>query len=142
MARILLVDDDAPLREMFAFALTSEGFDVAEAADGQIAFDSLRQQRSDLVVSDINMPVMDGYELLTKIRQEPSLALLPVILMTARPAFSGLRKGMGMGADDYLPKPFSIPELVAVVQQQLGKRASLRSESDRELQSLRESISL
>lgn len=140
--RILLVDDDQGLREMFSHVLTGEGYHVLAAGSGPEALALLRSQAVDLVVSDINMPEQDGYQLLETIRRDPAIGLIPVILMTARPAFTGLRKGMGMGADDYLPKPFTIPELVSAVSQQLAKRDSLRSESERELQSLRDCIAL
>lgn len=127
---------------MFGLALAREGYEVLSASGGHEALDILRDQAVDLVISDINMPEQDGYELLESIRRDPAIGLIPVILMTARPAFTGLRKGMVMGADDYLPKPFTIPELASAVSQQLAKRDSLRSESERELQSLRDCIAL
>ena len=107
--RVLVVEDDPRLREAIVDTLMLKGFEVTEAAHGVEALNRLRHQQVDLVLSDINMPGMDGLELLQTVKQESPW--LPVILMTAYGDVGQAVKAMQRGADDYLMKPFELKEL-------------------------------
>ncbi len=112
MSRILLVDDDPHIRELVRLSLRSDGFDVDEAADGVEALAMLETTRADLVILDIMMPNMDGWELCRQLRE---CFDFPVLMLTARGETSQKLRGFQLGADDYLVKPFEPLELVARV---------------------------
>jgi two-component system, OmpR family, response regulator len=108
-ARILVVDDDEPLRELLRAALTHEGYEVTEVATGRAGLEMAGAGLLDLVVLDINLPDVDGFELCHRLRRDGND--VPVIFLTARDARTDLRMGLVHG-DDYLTKPFSLEELV------------------------------
>ena len=110
-ARILVVDDQRANSEMLAEALRGRGYEVLTANDGTAAMEEIGRARPDLVVSDILMPGMDGYEICRKLRAQPSTALLPVILVTTLDANAERVKGLEAGADDFLSKPINWEEL-------------------------------
>lgn len=110
--RILVVDDEQNIRSLVASYLTSDGFDVVEASNGEEAIAAVSRRKPDLVVMDIRMPGMDGLEALTKIR---AISDVWVILLTARAEETDRIIGLSVGADDYVTKPFSPRELVARV---------------------------
>src|SRR5258708_4306388 len=112
MGAILIVDDDPHLRELSRIFLQREGFDVAEASDGVEALSVLERRKVDLVILDIMMPNMDGWELCHQLR---SYYDVPVLMLTARGETSQKLKGFRVGADDYQVKPFEPLELVARV---------------------------
>lgn len=112
MAKVLIVDDDLHIRELLKLLLTTEGFDVYEAVDGIDALNRLAHIQVDLVVLDIMMPNMDGWELCQEIRR---FYELPILMLTAKRETSEKLKGFAMGTDDYLAKPFEPLELVARV---------------------------
>lgn len=112
MSTILIVDDDPHLRELSGVFLQREGFDVSEAANGVEALSFLESCKVDLVILDIMMPQMDGWELCRRLRAWHDL---PVLMLTAKGATSQKLKGFEVGADDYLVKPFEPLELVARV---------------------------
>ena len=114
-ARILVVDDQRANSEMLAEALRGRGYDVVTAADGAAALEQVRVTRPDLVISDILMPGMDGYEVCGRLRAQPATALLPVILVTSLDAHVERVKGLEAGADDFLSKPVNWEELFARV---------------------------
>ncbi len=107
--RILVVDDEVGVREMLTDALSMQGYSVSAANDGFEALKQLREGEFELVVSDINMPKVDGYELLERMRNVGDST--PVILLTARGEKADLAKGFRVGADDYVTKPFGLEEL-------------------------------
>lgn len=125
---ILLVDDDASIRETTADLLTFAGFHVVTATGGLDAIERLNRQRVDLILSDIVMPRGDGYELLACVRSEPNLNSIPIVMLSAKADKSDIRRGMVGGADDYLTKPFQPDELIAVIRNQLEKRNHRRDE--------------
>jgi DNA-binding response OmpR family regulator/cellulose synthase/poly-beta-1,6-N-acetylglucosamine synthase-like glycosyltransferase len=110
---ILIVDDDAIIRKLVSIALSRAGYDVTIATDGHEALQRLSEATPDLIISDVMMPGLDGFALLTQLRTDPVLGRIPVIMLTARGTAEDVEQGLGLGADDYLPKPFEMRELVA-----------------------------
>ncbi len=113
MSKILIVDDDAHIRELAKIFLQNEGFDVYEAADGVEALNKLETVKADLVILDIMMPNMDGWELCCQLRESYDF---PILMLTAKGETSQKVKGFQLGTDDYVVKPFEPAELVARVQ--------------------------
>lgn len=110
MFRILIAEDDAELRKLFEHVLSRNGYEVTGVDNGKKAFDMLQADYYDLVISDIMMPVMDGYELVRAIRR--SGLTLPVMMITAKDAFDDMRMGFNSGTDDYMVKPINVNEMV------------------------------
>jgi DNA-binding response OmpR family regulator len=119
---ILVADDEEDLRELVTYRLTRSGYQVIGAGDGQEALDLAAERTPDLMVLDVMMPKLDGYELTRRVRAEETLRSIPVILLTARSQESDIDRGFEVGADDYLKKPFNPDELVARVRAVLGRR--------------------
>lgn len=109
---ILVVDDELTLQETIAFQLTRQGYEVVTSADGEDALDKARVQRPDLIILDIMLPKLDGFEVCRILRQEMNT---PILMLTARDDEIDRVVGLEVGADDYLTKPFSMRELLARV---------------------------
>jgi two-component system response regulator MtrA len=116
-ARILLVEDDPSIREITAIGLTAAGFEVVTATDGVEGLERFRSEPADLVLLDVMLPRLDGYEVCRQIRRSSTV---PVVMLTARADTMDVVLGLEAGADDYGRKPFEVPELIARV------RAALR----------------
>ena len=116
--RILLADDNAEMRN-YLVRLVSDEFDVKAVANGRQAIESIQDSLPDLVLTDIMMPEVDGFELLATLKNNPSTANIPVILLSARAGEEAIIKGVERGADDYLIKPFSSRELLSKIRSQL-----------------------
>lgn len=142
MKKILVIDDEEWLREMVTMALQQKGFDVLEAGDGASGIEIARQHLPDLILCDVNMEKVDGYLTLSSLRNEPVTASIPFILMTGLADNAGMRHGMELGADDYLPKPFTLEALYAAVDARLKKVQAVRQEAEKKLADLRDNISL
>jgi two-component system sensor histidine kinase/response regulator len=140
--KILVIDDEEWLREMVHLALTQKGYDVIEAGNGAIGIEVARKELPDLILCDVNMEKVDGYLALSSLRNEPTTASIPFILMTGLADNAGMRHGMELGADDYLPKPFTIDALYAAVEARLRKVQAVRLEAEKKLADLRDNISL
>lgn len=110
MPHILIVDDEAAVRDMVSDALRFAGFDVSTAPDAVQALNIVMKTQPDLLVVDINMPGMNGHELLQHLRKQGNPT--PIILLTARQAFEDMADGLRSGADDYVRKPFRLEELL------------------------------
>ena len=123
MTRLLVIEDEAPLLEIILTMLRYTGFDVVGALDGEAGVGLARTYQPDLVISDIQMPEMDGYGVLQTLRADPATAAVPFIFLTARVAHDDIRYGMGMGADDYLTKPFTNEELLEAIETRLARHA-------------------
>jgi len=123
--RILVVDDDPPVVELVREVLTRAGFSVSTAADGPACLRKVTEETPDLIVLDINMPDMDGFTVLRKLRERPATKDLPVILLTVREGHGDVLQGWLAGANLYMSKPCSPTELVAAVRQMLEAPASL-----------------
>lgn len=112
-AHVLVVEDDGPIRASIRRALAYEGYRVSEAADGQVALDTLAKTRPDLLVLDLTLPEVDGIEVCRRLRAAGDT--MPILIVTARDAVDARVIGLDAGADDYLVKPFDIAELNARV---------------------------
>jgi signal transduction histidine kinase len=130
-ARVLIADDNSDMRQYLA-RLLSEQYEVETVADGQAAIQSAHKHPPDLIVSDIMMPIVDGYELLKALRSDERTRTIPVVLLSARAGEESRVEGMLAGADDYLIKPFSARELLARVSGRL-EIARLQRESELQL---------
>lgn len=129
---LLLVDDEPGLREAVQAYLEDSGFTVDAAANAQAGWEQLEQHLPDLIISDIMMPQVNGYQFLEKLRQDPRFRELPVIFLTARGMTKDRIQGYQAGVDAYLPKPFDPDELVAIVENILERRAAdATSDADR-----------
>jgi two-component system sensor histidine kinase/response regulator len=142
MKKILIIDDEEWLREMMLLALRQRGFEVIEAENGEKGIEIARKDLPDLILCDVNMDKVDGYLTLSSLRSEPTTASIPFILMTGLADQAGMRHGMELGADDYLPKPFTIEALYAAVDARLKKAKAIREEAERKLADLRDNISM
>jgi len=140
MAKILIVEDERPLREEIAEWLLFEGYDVFQASDGAEALILLGEMAFDVVLSDIMMQGFDGYELVKRLRQLDNGATVPVILMSALAERSNIRTGMGIGADDYLIKPFTRLELLDALAARIARIELHRNETESALEDLRNRV--
>jgi CheY-like chemotaxis protein len=122
MAEVLLIEDDEAQRFIAGFALKKAGHAVREAADGAAGIAAAREAHPDVVVCDVVMPGMTGYEVLARLRGDPGLANVPVILLTAMSERQHMRQGMSAGADDYLTKPYRPAELCEAIDAVLARR--------------------
>lgn len=112
---VLIVDDEPNIVLSLKFLITQEGFAVRTAGSGEEALKALTEQLPDLILLDVMMPKPDGYEVCQKIRATPEWKDIPVIMLTAKGRDVEKQKGLAMGADDYITKPFSTKELIAKV---------------------------
>lgn len=125
MFKILIAEDDNELRQLFTHVLIKNGYSVVGVANGQKALDAMETSYYDLLISDIMMPVMNGYELVKAIRASGSN--IPVLMITAREAFDDMREGFVSGTDDYMIKPINVNELLLRVSALL-RRAQIINE--------------
>ncbi len=123
-AQLLLVDDEPGLREAVKDYLEASNFNVQVASNASDAWDWMQQNNPDLVISDIMMPQMDGYQFLKQLRDDTRFKTLPVIFLTAKGMTGDRIQGYQAGVDAYLPKPFDPDELVAIVENLLARRAA------------------
>lgn len=126
MAKILIVDDDPHIRELVRVFLEEAGMEAAEAEDGVKALASLEQERADLVILDVMMPNMDGWDLCRELRR---LYEMPVLMLTAKGETKQIVKGFDLGADDYLVKPFQPAELIVRVKALLKRYQVIASQT-------------
>ena len=122
MALVVVIDDTEEIRKLMSFVLAKDGYKVLEARDGMVGLALVKLHKPDLVVSDVQMPGMTGFELVQALRQDPNIAATPVILLTALQDRADMRQGMISGADDYITKPFTPKELSDAAKAQLAKR--------------------
>ena len=120
MHSILAVDDSISMRQMVSFTLKNAGYDVVEAVDGEDAFDKALQRQFDLVLTDQNMPNMDGLTLIRSLRALPAYARVPILMLTTESSDEMKSKGRTAGATGWLVKPFDPNRLTEVVRKVLG----------------------
>jgi DNA-binding response OmpR family regulator len=130
-SRILLVDDDPSLLDALALSFEDEGYDVDTAPAGDVALVKIANERPDIVISDVNMPGLDGFSLCRRLREKDDS--LPIILLTSRDNEIDEALGLELGADDYVAKPFSTRVLTARVKALL-RRQALRQDDDEEVE--------
>ncbi|EFA73397.1 DNA-binding response regulator [Cylindrospermopsis raciborskii CENA303] len=123
-AQLLLVDDEPGLREAVKEYLQESGFGVRVASNAREGWELIQQNTPDLVISDVMMPQVDGYQFLKQLRDDPRFASLPVIFLTAKGMTSDRIQGYQAGVDAYLPKPFDPDELIAIINNLLEKRVT------------------
>ena len=123
---ILVVEDDAQILEILCILLREQGYHVVQAREGQTALSLVQNTRPDLIVSDVKMPGMDGFTLCEHVRADPAFAHVPFIFLTARDDKADRRRGMVLGADDYLTKPFEPEDLLLAIDARLARVAKTK----------------
>ena len=122
MARILIAEDEANIFKLVSFRLKHLGHEVIWAQNGSQALEAAREQSPDLIPLDVMMPIYDGFQVLKKLKADADTQPIPVIMLTARGHEKDVVTGIEGGADDYIVKPFSFPELIARVNAVLARR--------------------
>ena len=126
---LLVVDDDPFIARLLEIELRAAGYDVRVASDGTQALTAAQERCPDLVLADVMMPNMDGFELTRRLRQDPRTAAVSIIMLTARGLSADKLEGFAIGADDYIVKPFDTPELLARIRGVLRRSRDMRSQS-------------
>ena len=121
---VLVVEDDEMVADVVRINLESEGFTVVHAPNGAAGLAAIAQDPPDLVLLDVMMPEVDGWTVLTRLRDEPATAKLPVIMLTAKAMPADQVRGYNLGANGYLPKPFAAPDLIEKVRHVLSDAAT------------------
>jgi DNA-binding response OmpR family regulator len=121
---VLIVDDEANIALSLEYLMKEEGFDVRVARDGEAALEALRDRLPDVMLLDVMMPKRDGFEIRQTVRATPEWAGLRIIMLTARGRAVEKEKGLALGADDYITKPFSTRDVVATVRQYMPGASS------------------
>ena len=119
MAKVLVIEDDAHIWKMIEYKLKQEKHDLTWASDGLKAMETLKVMKPDLIISDIMVPYMDGIQILKKIKTMDELKDIPVIMLTSKAQEDDIVKGLELGAQDYMAKPFSPAELILRVNKAL-----------------------
>jgi DNA-binding response OmpR family regulator len=120
-ARILVADDDSTIRRFIVTLLADRGYEIHEAADGEQAFHAAERVKPDLMLLDLIMPFRDGFDVLHDLKHTPETRRIPVIIMSVKDREEEIVKGLSMGAEDYVVKPFNSLELVARVKKILDR---------------------
>ena len=136
MQKILIIEDEAPVRQNLVELLDAEGFFPIEASDGEEGVSLAWEMLPDLILCDISMPKMDGFGVLSRLARDPATATIPFIFLTARTEREDLRRGMNLGADDYIMKPFTIEEVLVAIRARLEKRVQIESYIEKKLAEL------
>ena len=122
-SRILVADDDNTIRRFIVTLLSDRGYEILEAADGEQAYKVAEHAKPDLMLLDLIMPFRDGFDVLQDLKRGPETSAIPVIIMSVKDREEEIVKGLGMGADDYVVKPFNSLELVARVRKVLERES-------------------
>src|ERR671932_33629 len=141
MTRVLVIDDEAPIRLLCRVNLEAEKMEVLEAADGPTGLEMARQEHPDVVLLDVMMPGLDGWQVAERLLEDAQTSSIPIIFLTARAEFSDRARGLDIGGVDYVTKPFNPVELAPLVRDLLerierGERDELRREKLNELRRL------
>lgn len=140
MSKILVIEDETLVRESLLDLLTLEDFEVIGAENGYAGLNLVRQERPDLIICDVMMPELDGYQVLASLQQDPMTATIPFIFLTAKSDPTDLRQGMALGADDFLTKPFSYEELLRSVETRLLKRTIIDKQTELKFENLQRNL--
>ena len=133
MTRVLVVDDEPPIRLLCRVNLEAEGMEVLEAADGPAGVESAREERPDVILLDVMMPGLDGWQVAERLLDDPATSGIPIVFLTARAEFRDRARGLDIGGIDYVTKPFNPLELAPLIRSLLerldkGERDEVRSE--------------
>jgi DNA-binding response OmpR family regulator len=144
LTRVLVIDDEAPIRLLCRVNLEAEGMQVLEASDGPSGLEEARREIPDVILLDVMMPALDGWRVAEQLLDDASTQDIPIIFLTARAEFRDRARGLDIGGVDYVTKPFNPLELAALVRDLLGRiergeRDDLRREKLGELRALMES---
>lgn len=140
--RILLIEDNTDIRENTAEILELSNFEVITAENGKVGVEKALEHKPDLIVCDIMMPVLDGYGVLHLVSKHAELAGIPFIFLTAKSERSDFRKGMEMGADDYITKPFTDIELLTAIDSRLKKAVILKTDFPNDAEGMQEMLNV
>lgn len=132
MVKILVIEDEMEIRANLLELLALEGFDIIGADNGATGLVGALEHNPDLILCDVMMPELDGHDVLAALRQEPQTALTPFIFLTALADKTDIRKGMSLGADDYITKPFVCSEVIDAINLRLEKQTALSEQHKRE----------
>ncbi|MBI3260080.1 MAG: response regulator, partial [Ignavibacteriae bacterium] len=130
MKKIIVIEDEDLIREGITLILSVNGYHVISAHNGSVGIELAKEHLPDLVVSDIMMPEKDGYDVLQALRTHEPTSAIPFLFLSAKVDQSDIRRGMNLGADDYLTKPFEHDELISAVQTRLGKHEDVRRNAE------------
>ncbi len=142
MTTILVIEDELDVREIILDILYEENYSVHGAENGRVGIDKVEKILPDLIICDVMMPEIDGYEFLKYLRKNSKTATIPFIFLTAKATRYDFRQGMNLGADDYLTKPFTREELLNTVLSQIEKQAIAEQKTQEKLEELRGNITL
>ena len=138
---ILIIDDEELMREALKVILDAEGYTVLESSNGEEGLRAAMNRLPDLVLCDIEMPGLDGFEVLNAFRENPSTAGVPFVFLSGRNKPTDTRKGMELGADDFLTKPFESKELLGTVRTRISRKEQEIAQAEKKLEKLRMNIS-
>lgn len=141
MKTILIIEDTDFISETIATTLRFEGYNTVVADDGMMGLEAIAEHKPDLILCDVSMPRLDGFGVLTELRKNKALGTIPFIFLTAKAEKADMRRGMELGADDYLTKPFTAAELIAAVTTQIEKQKKVAQHYEEKLEELRGNIS-
>ena len=122
--KILVVDDEPPIVRLMEFILARHGHQMLTAVNGEQALEMVREHKPDLVLLDIMMPRVDGYEVARILRADPQYARMPIIMLSAKAQEEDIQRGLEVGVDEYITKPFSPDHLVQVVDTHMGRNGT------------------
>lgn len=120
MSRILIADDEPHIRKLVSFTLGNRGYEVVEAADGGEAYERAKAEAPDIILLDVMMPVMTGYDVLEKLKADPVTRDIPVVMLSAKSQQTEVQAGLSKGAQEYICKPFTPKDLVQRVTELIG----------------------
>lgn len=142
MTKVLLIEDDMVLRENTAELLELSNFEVITASDGKVGLKNAKTYIPDIIVCDIMMPELDGYQVLDHLSKNSKTKSIPFIFLSAKTEHSDVRKGMNLGADDYITKPFTEDELVCAIKSRLAKASILKEQQIEKTNNFKENDAL
>lgn len=139
--KILVIEDQEDIRSILVEILTAEGYNAVAAENGRVGIKLVESEVPDLIMCDISMPELDGYEVLSYVRENQTTEAIPFIFLTAKAAQIDIRQGMELGADDYLTKPFTRAELLGAISARFEKKKSFARQAQRKINDLCNNIS-
>ncbi len=136
MKKILVIEDQVEIREILVEMLTTEEFNITEAENGLVGIKLANSELPDLIICDIMMPEIDGYEVLNRLRKNPDTEIIPFIFLSAKSSQIDVRQGIELGADDYLTKPFTRAELLGAIAARFEKKEAFERQAKKKLDNL------